>query len=95
MYISIDKDFLDKTSGQALEEAKSEYGETSGKQLLYSNTSDKIDMEIGDKGITASVTNELGFFSIDIPLDTDNLVRLLELSIKKFNKIKTVMEGLK
>ncbi len=39
--------------------------------------------------------NDLGFFSLKVPLDFDKLIDIFQGYIKKLNKVKTVMETVK
>lgn len=52
-------------------------------------------LEIEDNKITIDIQNELGFFSITIPIDTETLEQILSVAIKRMNKIKTMLETLK
>ena len=97
MYLNIDEKALEKTKEKARKDAISEMGEDSGKySLLYDNTKDTIEeTEIDDDKIKVSVSNDLGFFFIEIPIDTFLLEQILSFSIKKMNKIKSLLETLK
>ena len=100
-YIKLDKDFLEKNKEKAEEFSMNENGEEGKGSYLFldsdfaMNESVTIE-EINDKGnITFSVTNNLGYFSFDVPLDDDDLIQIMQIVTKRLNKFKTVMESLK
>lgn len=97
MYVRIKGNFLEKTKERAKEEAIAEVGkEDAGNDLLYPELKDSIEaFEVTDTGISVSFDTEIGFISVDIPIDADDLIHLIENAVKKFNKIKSVFEGLK
>ena len=96
-YVSIDNKFLQKNLKEANELSISELGSDDGKDLLrFDDLKTTIEeLEIKENGIDVTVSNELGMFGLFIPLDSDDLVVLLQESIKKFNKIKAFMETMK
>ena len=99
MYLTINGKFLDKKRPEAKKASIANIGEEDQKtedSLTFEDLEDEItDVEITDSRISASFENKLGFFSVDIPIDTEDLISLLELAIKKFNKMKATFEGLK
>jgi hypothetical protein len=97
MYVNIDTDFFDKSRKVAEKEAIAELGEDDGKNhALWTDLVDNIEIdEISDANILVHIENKLGFFSFEIPLTTDNLIDILEIAVKKANKIKTLLEASK
>lgn len=64
--------------------------------IIYPELKDSIDdLEITEDNIDVMVSNELGSFSITIPLDSPMLEKILTVTIKKMNKIKSMIESLK
>ena len=97
MYANMDDKFLVKTRKEASKQAIEEMGTEDGKDyLIYPELKDSIDnLEFEEGNISVMVSNELGCFSFDIPLDTLALEQILSIAIKKMNKIKTMLESLK
>ncbi len=99
MYININGKFFDTNREKAKKTNIEQIGEADQKTedtLQWDDLSSSIeDMEITENNINVSLSNELGWFSIDIPLDTNDFVKLIELAVKKFNKMKATFEGLK
>lgn len=97
MYVNINEQFLEKTKEEARKESIEVVGEEDGKHnLVYQETKDEIEeLNIEDDKIEISFSNELGYFSFNIPLDTNALEQLLSVTIKRMNKIKTLLESLK
>lgn len=96
MYANLDEKFLRKTTEKAREESVASIGDDGKDDLMYPDLNDKIEeFNIAENEIELSVSNELGFFSIRIPLDSDDLEQMLSIVIKKMNKIKTMLESMK
>lgn len=97
MYVNLNEQFLEKSKKEAKEVAIAQFGEEGKDNLLYEDTAEDVlqELEIGDAKITVGIENELGYFSFDIPLDTDALEQLLTVVIKRMNKIKTLLESVK
>ncbi len=103
---NIRPEFLEKTKEQAKKDSIELFGDGSGKEYLryqdlnvipsseieYDKDSDKISLS-GD--ITDSDGNNFGTMDIGIPLNLDVVLGILEVYIKKFNKLKTVLEATK
>ena len=96
MWVNIDAKFLDKTRKDASEQAISESGEEGKGFLRWDTTNEAFDeIEVNEDKIVVMVSNELGSFSFDIPLDSEMLEQILAVTIKKMNKIKSMLESLK
>ncbi|MDO8623184.1 MAG: hypothetical protein Q7R52_02965 [archaeon] len=98
-YISIDKEFFEKTKEKAFEREKEQNGEDA-KSYLYEDKnlgSETITIdEIQDNGtISFNIINDLGYFSFELPLDDDNLIGIVSIITKRLNKFKSVLESLK
>lgn len=80
MYARINGEFLEKDKLKANEECIAELGaEDAGKDLLWGDLIDQIqDFEVTETGISVDMENELGYFSIEIPVDTDALIHLID-----------------
>jgi len=94
-YISINEEFLKEHKEQAKEDALAEDNKTN---LLFDNklVDSCEEFDITESGnITISFSNDLGFYCFDYQLTDDDLCRIISLGIKKLNKLKTVLEGLK
>jgi hypothetical protein len=95
MYAEIDDKFLIRTRKEAIEEALATDTENKNK-LLYPELNDGIEkFDIEEDKIEIGISNSLGFFSFDIPLDANILVQMVTIAIKKMNKVKAFMESIK
>jgi hypothetical protein len=95
----MNKEFVNKNLKNWNDEAISELGEEEGKDCyLYMDSEnariEEIDEENGELHI-ACETSKLGYISLDVELRADDLLDLIEIAVKKLNKFKTVLEGLK
>ena len=99
MYISINGKFLDKHRAEAKATSIANIGEEDQKDedsLTWEDLNATVeDMEINENDISFSATTDLGYFSIEIPIDSDFVEQILDLTIKKMNKIKTMIQSLK
>ena len=99
MYVNLNKLFLDKNTKEGIATAIEQIGEDDGKdQIVFESVinGDTIeDMKINDTDIDVTVSNELGWFSFKIPLDNKVMEDLLNVVIKRMNKIKALIESLK
>lgn len=101
VYIDLNKGFLDNNRASAQKEAENTYGNytESKTQLIFSDLIKEDEYEITeitqDGEVSINFTNELGYFSFDFNLDYDQLVELIAVLVKKLNKMKAVVEGLK
>jgi len=97
MYVQLDGSYLERTRAKANEEAISSVGEEEGKnQLMYPELKDEVSsFEIEENKISVSFSNELGYFSMEIPISLEDLEQIMSLTIKKLNKIKSLLESLK
>lgn len=99
MWTQINGKFLDKVRETAKKTAIDNIGEESQKEedsLVWEDLETAIDtLEISEDEISISVSNALGYFSIDVPLDSGTLEEILAVTIKKMNKLKSLIENLK
>ena len=92
----------DKVSARAKAIATSDDHEKDG-SLLWEDLSlkneDEKDYEIDEANNTLNVwgdfSNDMGFMSITIPLDIDLVTEIIQLYVKKMNKIKAMLEATK
>ena len=96
MYVNLDKQFLEKTKEEANKDAIADTGDEGKNELLYAELTDELEnFEITDDEISVAFSNKLGYFSVTIPIDADALEQLISVTIKRMNKIKTLLETLK
>lgn len=98
MYVTLSKKFLEKEKGKAAKEALKAFPNDDyvSDTLLWSDLEADLDIEeITDKCLKINIDSEMGYFSIEIPLDMETLVELIEILAKKVNKIKTILEASK
>jgi hypothetical protein len=97
MYANLDEDFLAKTKDKAKEQAVSEMGKENAKDcLIYSELKDDFDeISFEDESINVTVSNNLGSFTFEIPLNSAAFEEILSIVIRKMNKIKSMLESLK
>ena len=96
MYVHLDENFIKRTRDDARKTSIGAIGKEEGKSdLLWEELADTIDsIEIEDDNIGIAISNELGTFSIDIPLDSKLFKLFLTVVIKRVNKIKTMLESM-
>jgi len=91
------KEYVDKHLEEWNKNAIKEFGDAAeGLYLFEDDTVGHID-EIEEDGkihITCD-NNELGIIATWVQLDTDDLIRLIEIAVKKMNKFKNILESLK
>jgi hypothetical protein len=98
MYANVKASFIEKEKAKAHQNAVGELGDEEGKDsLLWQELEDSVDdMSIEDNGdIYFSWTNSLGSFGMTFKPSTDDFIKLLEIAVKKANKIKTLLEASK
>ena len=61
--------------------------------IISSIEIEEIDSETGTVVMTADTP--LGYISMNAKLDMDDLIRLMEIAVKRVNKFKTILEGMK
>ena len=95
-HIVIEEDFFEKNKEKA-RKASIEFGGKEYEKSLQFDwlTSEIEELSFEDDKIELQFSNPLGYFSINIPLDAEDLERLLGVVIKRMNKIKTMLETLK
>jgi len=99
MYIHIDSQFYEKDKERAKERADQQGlndDKESSPSLMWETLDEISDVEIEDDGsITVGISNDLGYFNITYQLDTDDLMKIAQVIVKRLNKFKTIMESLK
>ena len=98
VYLNINKDFFDKNKESMNKEAIEEMGDEGKDSYLFNDNEDGVIEEIDEEASTINIkceTSQLGYISMDIKVDSEDLLSLIELAVKKLNKFKTVLEGLK
>ncbi len=55
----------------------------------------EVDEDTNALRVWGNFENGLGFISIDIPIDTELMTQLIQMYVKKMNKIKTILEAAK
>lgn len=95
MELWLEDEFLKKNEEEAKRKATEQLGEVSNSKYYEDVKFTLDDFEINEGSIHIFVSGEFGSVGIDVPLQTEDLIKLLEIAIKKFNKMKTVFEGLK
>jgi hypothetical protein len=101
MDISLDLDFLDGARKDMMSKGNKdlEYDKESkdwNSHGIIENIKDEmVDFEITDTKIEVTVANDMGCFSFEIPLTNDVLECIVVATIKKMNKIKSLIESLK
>ena len=90
MYASINLDFFDENREKGVNEYIGD-----DKAAFKNLTTETHELKIEEDKISITVTNNLGYFSIEIPLKLEDYIDLLSNNIKKMNKIKTMLETLK
>jgi hypothetical protein len=92
VYVSINKEFFEKHKTE-LEAESIANGDENG--FLHSDEMEGEVEEISDESICVKCDNDIGYISMDVKLTTEDWINLMELAVKKLNKFKTVLEGLK
>jgi len=97
MYARIDKSYIDKHAEGARESAVKQFGEEdAGDDLLFEDVEMKsVEAEVEDEKIDFSLDTEMGYISFEWSPDVDELIGIIELAVKKSNKIKTMLEAIK
>lgn len=98
VYITINKDFLNKTKKEAEDKAIKEFGAEDGSNLFYYDVNDsdtRIDEITEDGKINVVNESPFGYISFNIKLEDEDYITLAGLIIKKLNKFKSVVESLK
>lgn len=97
MYANIHEKYIIKHKETAKKEAIAIFGEKDREDMLIFDevSPDTIDeIEFEDDKINITFSNDMGSFSIEIPLDGSDWERLLSVIIRRMNKIKTLIENL-
>lgn len=104
MKLTIDKNWFDKNKAEFLAAGKKqaeEWGDDSMGAFYEIDLEDLKfeDIEIKDEGnilnIMATLPEENVWLGLEIPLDTNLQLELVQAALKKMNKMKAVLEGLK
>lgn len=94
MEAQITKEFFDKNSIQAEKDWKEKFpnDENEGYYFGLQDNDEFTNAEFTEEGLEVTLSNDLGWFMATIPIDE---VKMLEYVVKKINKIKTVLEGIR
>jgi len=97
MYLNLNEAYLEKNKEKARELSISEVGEIDGKKQLTFNFDNETleNLEIEDDHIQADFDSPIGWISVRVPLDVGALEQLLEVVIRRMNKIKTLLQSVK
>ena len=94
LYMHLNGENFEKLKKEANKKSKEDIADSKDYNFGDLNLEvDKIGFENGT--ITASGSNELGYFSVDFDLDLDIVVDIIEFYMKKLGKLKTVLEATK
>ena len=98
VYLSLDKKFVDENLKNWNDNSISEMGEDGKNSYLYTDNIEAKIEEI-DEGLNKihiiCDNPKLGYISSEISIDTDDMINLFEIAVKRLNKFKTVLQGLK
>jgi hypothetical protein len=98
VYLNLDKNFVDKHLKEWNEEAIKAFGEEGKDMYLFNDEEDAriedIDEDAGELSVVCE-TSKIGYISLNVKMTTDDLLSLIELAVKKLNKFKTILEGMK
>lgn len=98
VYLNLKKEeFTPEKIKEAEKQSMDELGDEEGKGYLRFDDDEAIPTieEITDEEINVIVDGKFGYISLDLKLTADDLIALVELAVKKLNKYKTIIEGLK
>jgi hypothetical protein len=97
LYMNLSEETVSEASlKKALKEAKTTMGEDSTDHIWTDDETQITISEIEEDGtIHIQYSGKFGFIEMDVKLDPDNVIKMIEILVKKFNKLKTVYEGLK
>jgi len=92
----LDRKFFDKNKAGALVADIEASGDKEAYSYLFKDLKAEIDeLEIHEDYIFVSLSNNLGSFNFRIPLGIQDFITMMELTIKRMNKIKTILEAMK
>jgi hypothetical protein len=97
VYLNIDKEFFEKNKNKAEKQSIEELGDEGKNNLIFDIINDEVNIEeIDDTGkISISSKSDFGWVYTDVKLDNDDMLRLIELFVKKLNKFKSLLESIK
>lgn len=91
MYLNLNKKYLEEHRKDMEKEAQEEMGDSGKDKLLYKDEK-QAEIECIEKNvITVSCDSKIGFLSIDIELDDEDIFTLIEYMKEKANKIKKLL----
>ena len=99
MYVDLNKNYIEKTKKEANDRAKEMYGdgdESSKTQLIYEGeqldkSSEFDELYFEDGNIHISLSNDLGYFNLEIPVKDDLAFEIIEYMKSKGEKIKRLI----
>ncbi len=94
MYVNLDSVYLKKHWDSARSDAKAEGFDEDGKDMLFAEIGSDPEVEISEKEISAHVSTDLGFFSMSIPIEGVLLEKILEIAVKRMNKMRSALQAL-
>ena len=96
-YINLDGNFIDSNRKKANKDAVRMEGEGTNNLLWEELPKDEVSIEeISDDGVINVVSSsDLGYISIYVRLDDEGMMKLITIAVKRLNKFKAVLEGLK
>lgn len=96
VYLCLDKEFVNNNLKKWNEQAISTIGEDGKDDYLFTDDEPVRISDITEDSISLICeTSKIGYICLELKLDSDDLLSLIELAVKKLNKFKTVLEGLK
>ena len=94
LYANIDKDWIDKNEAMGRKTTKENTGEENNDLTFEEVEIRSIDAEFDDN-INFNLDTKLGYLSFTWEMSMRDLISILEIAIKKSNKIKTMLESIK
>ena len=104
LYISFDKEWFDKNKDKFEKEWDEAIGMDKGYiiqpnnvevfDLRFNKNTEEIEIDVSTKDSDPNKYEGI-FVEVKVPLDTDTLIDVLECAVKKFNKIKALLETIK
>ena len=97
---SVDKLNFEKQKEKALKRAEEVQYNNERSTFLWSNDTLELDElgfnpDTGDLLVSFSLPEEVGYISVNIPIDIVTIISMIEYYTKRANKIKTLLEAAK
>jgi hypothetical protein len=95
VYVYMEKDFHDKNLEKWHKEAVSESVEKEADSGYLFVDDEKGTVMLDGENLSVKVeTSQLGYVSINIGMDSEDMVRLVEYAVKKLNRFKSIIENM-